>query len=140
MSTKTRDTALQSLTIRGRVIPIGGEGAPFTFTSNEIGTVTYGAGTDVRSRVERPGGTLTCTVFPEDAAYPILMALVNEAQTPGYSGSMPGSLVRRDGAGGRELVRFTDAYPTGAPDMVIGRDAGTVSFTFALSGIDREAV
>jgi hypothetical protein len=138
MSTKTRDTALQSLTIRGRVIPIGGEGSPFTFTANEIGTVTYGAGTDINSRVERPGGTLTCTVFPEDAAYPILLALVNEAQRPGYAGSMPGAMVRRDGSGGGERLRFENAYPTGAPDMVIGRDVGTVSFTFGLSGIVHE--
>lgn len=129
MPTKTRDIALQALTLDGVPLAIGGPKDSFaTITTEATAAVEYGGGLAIAARDANPGAALAVQVYPEDPAFVRLNRIFRESQIPGNGRWIPGSAVGAEG----ERMTFT-AYPTQRGELRVSQTTGAITFTFQLA-------
>jgi len=140
VATATRDIRLQALLLGTVVIPLGGDGVAARLSSGEVGSITRGISTSIKSTPGQREGTLTITVYPEDPAEPILRRIYNDRRAPAASSvPFPGSatVVLPRGTGNTtQTAKWSDAHFTAVPDVVLG--VGTETGTYELALVDYE--
>lgn len=133
MASKNRDVRAQALTIGTDIIPIGGEGISVRLSHGTLGEVVRGVATSIKTQPGELDGVLTVSVYPEDAASPILRRIVAARRVAGAASvPLPGTFINTLNG---ETVTWNDSHVTEAGDVVGGTDTEIVTYTFALIGL-----
>jgi hypothetical protein len=126
------DIRLTALTLGGRVIPLSGEqgGVVATLTPDPVVVSQNGVSQRIYSHVNNATGTLTITAYPQDPAYPVMMALYQEQR----------ALRQSVLAGTAILSGAVATWPRGAitqaPPLNREEAASATTWTIEVDGLD----
>ncbi len=132
MASQSRDIRLDTLTRRGVLLPLGGDGVAARATFPETGSVTPGLSTTIKNVLINETAVITLTCFPEDPIHALLIAQYNAERVPGVAATKA-PMVLRNGVTG-EIASFGDSQLTQQADMLLAQATETVTWT--ISGID----
>lgn len=133
MASKNRDFRVQGLVLGGFVIPLGGDGISVRIAHGTVGDVIRGNATSIKTQPGQIDGLLTISVYPEDAASPILRNLYNTKRIPGAASlPMPGSYTNTTLA---QASSWSDSHFSEVGDVVGGTETEVVTYQVKLIGL-----
>lgn len=127
----------QSTILAGREIPFHGDGVSPRASFNAPGEAVP-AGTDfVFTSSANKGGTVVFTFRREEPVWDLLWDIYNEQKTSTVRPKLSGML--RDGSNAErvQVLVWDDGVFTGLPDFGMGVSSEPVSFTIAVTGLER---
>jgi hypothetical protein len=123
--------ALSSNTIGGVPIPLSGDGVVAEINPDAPFSATDGVSQKIFNQMNNPGGIITITCFPQDAAFKVLYDLFNASQASNGILSLAGECTTLEYTASWDGAAFT-ALPT----LRREQDASTTSFELTLNGLN----